>query len=629
MAVLATCGAVFYNSNLPNARAASLIETSLSARNSSNAVPAQQITLDRELGGNSLTSISTTGTLKYKYDSATKRWYVYEDTTVSSYTLRNVSGTATLRFNNCGIDKNGKRVDAVITISNISVKMRWGTSFKTPVYCTVYSTGLTAGAGSWVSQSGHAISSAQTWRCQFFKSGTSTLAAGTFISGITDIDVNYSDNYPEAVKLSSGISSSVYVLPAAQRELVISESNTKFSAIKNGGDSGTYKTGLVYLGNADHTLQWTGSDCETSLFLSYYPTTSTASAGAGGTITMFGASKVGWKGTPSYTITAAQNYRIKSVKVGGSAISIPAGSKTYTYKFPPVYGDSTIAAEFEPVRANLIYNKNLDIATGATASQTGIAAGTKVPVSESGFSADGYTFKCWNTKPDRSGTDYLPGSEIAIGEQNVTLYAQWESIYHTVSWVDDTSGELVFSERIAHGADATAYAPPERTGWTLIMPELGEQNSELRKITKDKTFHIRYERNSYRVSVSYINKNSQREIVDDVSQDAAYESKFSASTFVSDLYMFLPEEISVENADTGEALSQEQVGQLLSVEGEGDAGKMSIEKMPAMNLEIKLYYDTWISMPETGSNDGLMLVVAGFGLVSVTLIAIFKRFRKQ
>ena len=46
---------------------------------------------------------------------------------------------------------------------------------------------------------------------------------------------------------------------------------------------------------------------------------------------------------------------------------------------------------------------------------------------------DGYTFKCWNTKSDGSGTNYYPGGSYS-NNADVTLYAIWSVVYYTVSF---------------------------------------------------------------------------------------------------------------------------------------------------------------------------------------------------
>ena len=54
----------------------------------------------------------------------------------------------------------------------------------------------------------------------------------------------------------------------------------------------------------------------------------------------------------------------------------------------------------------------------------------------------GYSFAGWNTKPDGSGTAYAAGSTIVLTEPITTLYAQWESVLHTLSLhkVDSENG---------------------------------------------------------------------------------------------------------------------------------------------------------------------------------------------
>lgn len=432
------------------------METNLEARNATNAVPAQQIILDGYLDYARVSSVTTTGSLKYQKNTNVAKYIIYEDTTVTSTSARSVSGTATVRFNNCGQDSNGNRIDAIVTLSNVTVKLGSGTAFKQPSYMTICTWGVEAQASSLTIQDGlqgdkntdfqlgNQVSVTSTIRTQFVKTGTSTVVSNTFISGVTDIDAAYSGNrHPESLKLYSGVNSAVYVLPASQRDshFVISESNTKFSAIVGGGDDSTYKTGLVYIANGDHTLQWTGNDCGTVILQTYFPSTITATAGTGGTITNAGAKKIGWKNTPTYTSTANKYYKISSVKIDGTAVSVPANSKTYSYTFPAVYADHKIDATFERIKTPLKYDKNLTAATGTTSGVT-VDAGTNTPVAQNGFSASGYTFKGWNTKPDGTGVAYQPGSQIFIEETAVTLYAQWEPIRHTVSETHTEGGTV-------------------------------------------------------------------------------------------------------------------------------------------------------------------------------------------
>ncbi|HCT65473.1 MAG TPA: hypothetical protein DIC60_09465 [Lachnospiraceae bacterium] len=50
-------------------------------------------------------------------------------------------------------------------------------------------------------------------------------------------------------------------------------------------------------------------------------------------------------------------------------------------------------------------------------------------VLNSPLSKTGYSFRCWNTKADGTGTDYNSGELLTVGAENVTLYAKWNKTY--------------------------------------------------------------------------------------------------------------------------------------------------------------------------------------------------------
>lgn len=448
LASVSIAGGIYAIHTAPDAAAASLIETNIHIQNSTNSVPAQEIILDRPLDYYAIDQITTTGNLTYvKNTSSANTWehkyQIYENSTVSASGLRSVSGTATLRFNDQGTDKNGNRIDVIVTLSNIQMKIHGGTTYNKPCYCELTTWGIDAGAGSAGTNSGKSISAEMTYSIKFVKKGTSTLATGTFISGVNGLNVNWGgDYYPETFIFGSNCGTIAYVRKAAERRLDISSNNTVFAS-KNPTITPTddYKMGLVYVGGASHSIKWRGSNCSTNLFRPYNPYTITAKAETGGTITNAGAKTVGWKNEPSYTVTASTNYKIKSLVVDSTAVSVPANSKTYTYKFSPLYANHTITATFEKISTTLSYNKNLASATGTTASQTAYA-GTSVAARQNGFVAEGKRFREWNTKPDGTGTRYAVGATVPLGESPITLYAQWDDIYNTITETHTQGGTV-------------------------------------------------------------------------------------------------------------------------------------------------------------------------------------------
>ena len=63
-------------------------------------------------------------------------------------------------------------------------------------------------------------------------------------------------------------------------------------------------------------------------------------------------------------------------------------------------------------------------------------AGETVSVSgnSGNLSRTDYWFNGWNTEEDGSGTSYSPGDDFAMGDEDVTLYAEWRVPFYTVSY---------------------------------------------------------------------------------------------------------------------------------------------------------------------------------------------------
>ena len=85
---------------------------------------------------------------------------------------------------------------------------------------------------------------------------------------------------------------------------------------------------------------------------------------------------------------------------------------------------TTLYAQWKALPASLAYDANRTDATGSTPDTTGVTDQT-VTVSENGYKVDGWTFTGWNTKPDGTGDNITPDSEVALKPQTTTLYAQW------------------------------------------------------------------------------------------------------------------------------------------------------------------------------------------------------------
>jgi len=82
----------------------------------------------------------------------------------------------------------------------------------------------------------------------------------------------------------------------------------------------------------------------------------------------------------------------------------------------------------------------------------------------------GYTFEGWNTASDGTGTGYSVGDTVAMGPADITLYAVWQAINYTVTYLPGSQG--TFAAQVTanlHYGDLTpvAPAPAGNLGWTF------------------------------------------------------------------------------------------------------------------------------------------------------------------
>lgn len=121
---------------------------------------------------------------------------------------------------------------------------------------------------------------------------------------------------------------------------------------------------------------------------------------------------------------------------------------------------------------SLIYNSAG--ATGSVEDDTLYSSGEVAAVkSADGLSRNGYDFICWNTEPDRSGTDYYPGDFIKITE-NTTLYAifqeQGKQMFTAVFYSGNPLQKTTLSTTVPLPTDGSA----DTVTGTIKTPELAE-----------------------------------------------------------------------------------------------------------------------------------------------------------
>lgn len=95
--------------------------------------------------------------------------------------------------------------------------------------------------------------------------------------------------------------------------------------------------------------------------------------------------------------------------------------------------DMTLYAQWAPVEYTVTFHAN--DGAGTMADQTSSTSATLTPEE---FTRVGYTFDGWNTQADGNGTDFVDAATYAF-TADMTLYAQWTPIPHTVTFMSNGS----------------------------------------------------------------------------------------------------------------------------------------------------------------------------------------------
>jgi uncharacterized repeat protein (TIGR02543 family) len=176
------------------------------------------------------------------------------------------------------------------------------------------------------------------------------------------------------------------------------------------------------------------------------------------------------------------------------------GGKTYTFfgwyedqecstpaDVSSITADTAVYAKYTTTRT-LTYVENSpegDKGTVPDASTEGV--GNTVTVGNG--TMPGYSLESWNTKQDGSGDSYIPGSTFVMPDEDVVLYAQWDTasanvIYHDRIWIfrreagqpsnnytvinnTPTRAGYIFRGWATSESGAPSYYP----GQTFVMPE--------------------------------------------------------------------------------------------------------------------------------------------------------------
>ena len=158
----------------------------------------------------------------------------------------------------------------------------------------------------------------------------------------------------------------------------------------------------------------------------------------------------------------------------------------------------------KPTTITITFDKNAEDATGTMVNLEG-SAGTELTLTANGFEREGYTFAGWTTIADGSGDSYKDGAKATFNE-NVTLYAKWETNKYTIKFIDDDGTNVLQESEVEHGTTpeymgetpskaATAQYTYTFAGWT---PKVSE-------VTGDATYTATYSESLREYTITWLN----------------------------------------------------------------------------------------------------------------------------
>lgn len=180
-----------------------------------------------------------------------------------------------------------------------------------------------------------------------------------------------------------------------------------------------------------------------------------------------------------YTVTFIDGVNGKTIGTStaryGEAATVPTApahiGMTFTgwdTGYSSITSDTEITAIYRNNSYTIAFDGNSGSVSGATQSMP-MEYGTAKRLNANGFSRDGYTFVCWNTKADGTGTEYSDRQQVINltdkDAATVTLYAVWKINRHTVTFIDGQDGSAISRVEVDHGSPADAPSFPSHTGY--------------------------------------------------------------------------------------------------------------------------------------------------------------------
>ena len=291
--------------------------------------------------------------------------------------------------------------------------------------------------------------------------------------------------------------------------------------------------------------------------------------------------------TRTYKITAPDGFYVAYIGWGltgdsdqfSDLLYPPRGSITYTYTTPQINLLQNQSTKILNIKIAPMYYVMLYDANGGTGYMSAISINYEQSkaLSVNTFTYSNKKFVNWNTEPDGSGISYSDGQvvrNLVTGNENngkgITLYAQWKSTIHTVTFIDGHTHEEISSISVNDGDSVTPPDIPLHTGYTSTG-----WDSDLSTVTSDMTVTVNYRANNYTIQFNKNNINATG-TMSDLSMEYDKSKNLSTNTFSYSGYRFL--NWNTESNGSGQSYSDGQ----------------SVKNLTATNGDTVTLYAQWV-----------------------------------